>query len=377
MTPSREIANRSTSSIVEFCRFARSNGLPVAMQQTLAAMEALQTVGGATGGQFFDILRVALCSSREDWEKFAALFDAFWVSEGAQHSERKNLSRTAVTRSTSSNSGVLIGLDHDDISPGDSEGKLVSGASTQQRLKRADFSEVSRAEMPELDRLALRLLRQMSIRLSRRMKVDARGNVVDIRRSIRRNVTRGGDVLTLAYKGRKPQRKRLVILLDVSGSMNLYSLFLVRFAFALQKHFKRVDTFLFSTGIVEVSDVLRTPNLSKALNDLSQRVTEWSGGTRIGTSLREFNRGAGRRILSRNTYFTILSDGWDTGDPEILVAELRKIRSRVSKLLWLNPLLGLRDYQPINGAMSAALPFVDVFAPAHNLESLLALERYL
>jgi uncharacterized protein with von Willebrand factor type A (vWA) domain len=348
------------------------------MQQTLAALEALQSVGHPTGGQFFDILRVALCSSREDWEKFGALFDAFWVSEGAQLGpDRKHIPGAAVTRSTSSNSSVLIGLEHDDISSRESEGKLVSGASTQQRLKRADFSEVSRADMPELDKLALTLLRQMSIRLSRRMRIDAQGNIVDIRRSIRRNVTRGGDVLTLAYKGRKPQKKRLVILLDVSGSMNLYSLFLVRFAFALQKHFKRVDTFFFSTGIVEVSDVLRTPNLSKALNDLSRRVTEWSGGTRIGTSLREFNRCAGRRILSRNPYFTILSDGWDTGDPEILAAELRKIRSRVAKLLWLNPLLGLKDYQPITRAMSAALPFVDVFAPAHNLESLLALERYL
>jgi uncharacterized protein with von Willebrand factor type A (vWA) domain len=272
---------------------------------------------------------------------------------------------------------VPIGLEGDDAASGEDEGKLVSGASTQQRLKKADFSEVSSTEMAELHRLARRLLRQMSIRLSRRMKIDPRGNVVDIRRSIRRNVTRGGDLFTLAYKGGKPQKKHLVILLDVSGSMNLYSLFLLHFAYALQTHFKRVETYLFSTSIVGVSDVLRKPKLSDALSKLSQRVPEWSGGTRIGVSLREFNRGAGRKVLSRNTYFTILSDGWDTGDPEILAAELQKIRSRVAKLLWLNPLLGLKDYKPITRGMTAALPFVDVFAPAHNLESLLALERYL
>jgi uncharacterized protein with von Willebrand factor type A (vWA) domain len=183
--------------------------------------------------------------------------------------------------------------------------------------------------------------------------------------------------MVLAYKGRKPQKKRLVIFLDISGSMNLYSLFLLRFAYALQKHFKKVNTFLFSTGVVEISDLLRARKLSDALTGVSQRAREWSGGTRIGGSLREFNRGAGRRVLSSNTFFIILSDGWDTGAPEVLAAELCKTRSRVQKLLWLNPLLGLKDYQPITRGMSAALPHVDVFAPAHNLESLLALEKYL
>jgi uncharacterized protein with von Willebrand factor type A (vWA) domain len=377
MSAYREIPTRSASSIVEFCRFARSNGLPIALQQTLAALEAIQVIGFVDCERFFYVLRAALCSSHEGWEKFGRLFDAFWGVEGTQRDSGKNAPRTAVTRSTSSDLRVLIALDREDASSGGNEGKLVSGASTRQRLRKADFSEVSPVDMLELDRLAVRLLRQMSTRLSRRMKFDALGNVIDVRRSIRRNVTRGGDLMSLSYKGRKPQKKRLVILLDVSGSMNLYSLFLVRFAYALQMHFKRVDTFLFSTSIVEVSDVLRVPKLSDALSRLSQRVPEWSGGTRIGGSLREFNQSVGKKILSRNTYFVIFSDGWDTGDPEVLAAELRKIRSRVAKLLWLNPLLGLNDYQPITRGMSAALPFVDVFAPAHNLESLLALERYL
>jgi uncharacterized protein with von Willebrand factor type A (vWA) domain len=216
----------------------------------------------------------------------------------------------------------------------------------------------------------------MSIRLSRRLKIDSQGERVDIRRSIRRNVTRGGELLALAYKNRKPQKKRLVILLDVSGSMNLYSLFLLRFAYAMQQHFKRVDTFLFSTGVVEVTDLLRTPNLSEALRKLSQRVPEWAGGTKIGGSLHEFNRRAAPKLSSRNCYLIILSDGWDTGPPESLAAELRRARSRVQKLIWLNPLLGLKDYQPVTRGMSAALAYVDVFAPAHNMDSLLALEGY-
>jgi len=187
----------------------------------------------------------------------------------------------------------------------------------------------------------------------------------------------GGEPIILAYKGRKPRRNKLVILLDISGSMNFYSLFLVRFAYALQSRFQRMHTFLFSTNVVEISDLLRTCNLPEALQRLSQRPAGWSGGTRIGESLQQFNQLYGRKLLSRDTIFLILSDGWDTGEPDLLAAQLRVVRRRVQKVLWLNPLLGLKEYQPITRGMAAALPYVDVFAPAHNLESLLALERYL
>ncbi len=165
--------------------------------------------------------------------------------------------------------------------------------------------------------------------------------------------------------------------LDISGSMNFYSLFLLSFAYALQTHFQRVDTFLFSTNVVEISDLLRTRHLPEALQETLAAGTGWSGGTKIGDSLRQFNQHHGRKLLSRDTVFMILSDGWDTGEPEILAAQLRAARRRVQKILWLNPLLGLKDYQPITRGMAAALPHVDVFAPAHNLESLLALERHL
>jgi hypothetical protein len=151
----------------------------------------------------------------------------------------------------------------------------------------------------------------------------------------------------------------------------------VRFAYALQSRFHRMHTFLFSTNVVEISDLLRACNLPEALRRLSQRPAGWSGGTRIGESLQQFNQLYGKKLLSRDTIFLILSDGWDTGEPELLAAQLRAARQRVQKILWLNPLLGLKDYKPITRGMAAALPYVDVFAPANNLESLLALERYL
>lgn len=346
------------------------------MQQTLAALEAADIVGIIDWQRFSFALRAALCSSHQEWDQFHQLFNAFWNSPQNQP-DAEQATRRRIAKKPSTDSLLLISAEASDAPSSENEGKLVSGASSQQRLKQVDFSEASHADMAALEQLSLRLLRQMSVRLSRRLKIEAQADRVDLRRSIRRNISHGGDPIRLAYKGRKPQKKRLVIFLDVSGSMNLYSLFLLRFAYALQKHFKRVNTFLFSTSVVEVSDLLRASKLSEALGGLSHRAPEWSGGTRIGGSLREFNRRAGRKILSRNTIFIILSDGWDTGAPEMLAAELRGTRSRVQRLLWLNPLLGLKDYQPITRGMSAALPHVDVFAPAHNLQSLLALEHYL
>ena len=364
------------ASVVAFCRFARSNGLAASMQQTLAALEATRAIGITDWQRFAFALRAALCSSPTEWELFDELFQAFWSSARNSSPNREQF-RDPGTQKPTADSRLLVGLAVGNDSSQQGEGKMVSGASSQQRLKKVDFAEAAYADMAALEQLTLRLLRQMSVRLSRRMKISHLAERVDLRRSIRRNISHGGDPVFLAYKGRKPQKKKLVVFLDISGSMNLYSLFLVRFAYALQKHFKRVDTFLFSTSVAEVSDVLRQRHLSAALAGLSRRATEWSGGTKIGGSLREFNRQYGRRVLSRNTVFIILSDGWDTGAPELLASELRRARSRVEKLVWLNPLLGLKDYQPITRGMSAALPHVDVFAPAHNLESLLALEKYL
>jgi uncharacterized protein with von Willebrand factor type A (vWA) domain len=371
-----ENPNSIAASIVSFCRFGRSRGLQVGMEQTVAALEAANLVGVVDRQNFSFALRAALCASHEEWLKFDGLFDEFWDQERSDAADTRSRQKLArANRSQQSN--LVVQLESELVSSADTEGKLVGGASAEQRLKKMDFAEASQTEMAALENIAIRLLREMSVRISRRLRIQAQRDRIDLRRSIRQNITRGGDPMVLAYKGRKPQKIRLVIFLDISGSMNLYSLFLLRFAYALQKHFKHVNTFLFSTDVVEISSLLRTRKLSDALTAVSQGVPEWSGGTRIGGSLREFNRRFGRRVLSSNVFFIILSDGWDTGAPEVLAAELRQTRSHVQKLLWLNPLLGLKDYQPITRGMSTALPHIDVFAPAHNLESLLSLEKFL
>ena len=374
-----EEPERSAASIIEFCRFARDNGLSIGVQQTLDAVEVAKTIGAADREELALALRAALTSSKEEWDWFNELFEIFRsASQRTQEStsEESKEARFSTHRPQASSRATLA-QSANEATSADREGKDVSGASAQQRLQTVDLSDVPGDDLAALEQISARLFRKMSLRLSRRHRIQNVADHVDVRRTIRRSIPRGGDPIDLAFHGKKPRKQLLVIFLDVSGSMNSYSLFLVRFAYALQKYFRNVHTFLFSTNVVEISDLLRNRDLSVALRGLSGRAAGWAGGTKIGESLKEFNLRRGGKLLSRNTVFIILSDGWDTGEPAALAAELRKIRRRVQKVIWLNPLLGLEEYAPVTRGMSAALPHVNVFAAAHNLQSLLALERYL
>ena len=376
----KEHADHLAASIVEFCRFLRSHGFSGDLRQAITALESARAINVADRHAFACALQTALCCNREEWERFSQLFMRFW---GESHPRPRSAAGEYKGPSRNdpyvrqSGSSVFLDRQENRVAAPDGTGKAVYGASAQQRLKKVDFSEVPFDDLAQLEDLSLRLLRRMSLRLSRRFKPCGRAGHIDLRRTIRRSIATGGEPIALAYKSRRPAKHKLVILLDVSGSMNFYSLFLVRFAYALQTCFQRVDTFLFSTSVVRISDLLRTRSLPDALRRLSQRAAGWSGGTKIGESLREFSRVYGGKLLSRDTIFMLLSDGWETGDPQLLADQMRSARRRVRRVLWLNPLLGIKDYQPLTRGMAAALPHVDVFAPAHNLESLLALERVL
>lgn len=366
------------SSIVEFCRFARERGLSAGVKESVEAVRAAEAVGIEDVGLLRNALRTVLCSSKLEWDLFDELFNEFWRSQSSQIPKhgRKPSRQARQSRSPQNSASLLIG--GTDSRPAEEDGgKAVLGAAAHERLKKTDFSQITSTDQEELEKISRRLLRQMSLRLSRRLKLMRLGGRVDLRRTIRQNISRGGELLELSFRGRKRQQQRLVILLDISGSMNAYSLFLLRFVYALQKHFRRVDAFLFSTQLTEITTAMRKRELKAALNTLSEEAAGWSGGTKIGESLADFNLHHSSGALSRDTVFIILSDGWDTGEPAVLAAELAAIRRRVSKLIWLNPLLGMHDYEPVTRGMAAALPHIDVFAPAHNLESLLQLERHL
>jgi len=366
-------------TIVEFCRFARASGIAAGVTESLEAVRAASVIGIADRQNLKFALRAVLCSTKPDWDIFDEIFDAFWSGPASGTKlERDKRSKNVREKDSQHENAELAAMTHGSTAMGEIEdGKAVMGATVHERLKKADFSEVKQTDLAEMEKISLRLLQQMSLRLSRRIRRLAVRGRVDLRRTIRRSIGRGGDPIDLSFRKRKLQPLKLVIALDVSGSMNAYSIFFVRFAYALQKYFKRVDTFLFSTQLTEITSALRARQLRDALESLAGHAAGWSGGTMIGESLHQLTQLQGRRLFSRDTVFMVLSDGWETGDPALLAEELSAIKRRVRKLIWLNPLLGMAEYQPITRGMSAALPYIDVFAPAHNLESLLDLETHL
>jgi hypothetical protein len=239
-----------------------------------------------------------------------------------------------------------------------------------------DLTALGADDLVEIERIARQIARRIAARPSRRWRAARRGPRIHLRAAMRHSLGTGGDTPDPPRRERKRRRTRVVAICDVSGSMDIYSRFLLQFLFALQNSFARVETFVFSTALSRVTGTLTGERYDAALARLSAAVGGWSGGTRIGASLAAFNA-EWARLVDRRTVVVILSDGWDTGDPEQLGDELRTIARRAGRVIWLNPLLGSPSYEPLTRGMQAALPHVDVFAPAHNLASLRDLARHL
>ena len=232
-------------------------------------------------------------------------------------------------------------------------------------------------DIAKAEALAERLARVMRARLTRRERARRRGPRLDLRRTIHRSVAHGGTPIELSWRKRKDKPLRLVILLDASGSMNLYTAFFVRFVHGVVDAFREAEAFVFHTRLAHVSASLRERDVARAIDKFALMAQGIGGGTKIGESLATFNKWHARRVINSRTAVIIVSDGYDTGEPERLAEEMRRLRRRCRRIVWLNPLIGWRDYSPEARGMKAALPFVDLFAPAHNLESLAALEPYL
>ncbi|MGI9148160.1 MAG: vWA domain-containing protein [Chloroflexota bacterium] len=240
-----------------------------------------------------------------------------------------------------------------------------------------DFSTFVPDEMQDIARAILLVARRLATRESRRYRSTQRGHAIDLRRTLRRNIKYGGTVVELAKKKRKIRKPKIVLVCDVSRSMDTYSKFLLQFIYALQNTLGRVESFVFSTRLTRVTEYFRASDIYTALDRIAREVPDWSGGTRIGESLRVFNHEWSLRMVNQHTIVLIMSDGLDTGDASVLEYEMEQIHRRAARVIWLNPLLGNEDYRPLARGMSAALPHVNLFASAHNLASLQALGKYL
>jgi hypothetical protein len=244
------------------------------------------------------------------------------------------------------------------------------GASFGERLAERDFSELAPAEVAEVRRMIARMVWRPAETASRRWKPDPRGPRPDLRRTLRGTVGPRGELMELSFANRKPRRRPLIILADVSGSMERYAEMLLHFAHAAPARIGRVETFVFSTRLTRITHELRRRDPAAALRRVSRAVHDWSGGTRIGEALQTFNAEWSRRVGHGGPIGIIISDGWDRGDPELLAREMARFSRSVHRSIWLNPLAGNEGYSPETRGLKAALPHVDDFLPVGRLADL-------
>ena len=363
-----------TESIVAFAQFVRSHGLNIGIEETELALLSAEKELLSHRNNFKSALKIIFCTNPEERQLFEKLFTLYWDTNPMDLQEMKNKTTVkGVVEKKANRSLVMLGRGKNDDET--EEAKNVAGANEKERLQKTDFSKLHEIDAALLEEIAAKLFKEMATRLRRRMKESRKEGQINLRRTIRRSISAGGEPIELFHKSKKPKKHRLIVLLDVSGSMDKYSFYLLRFVCALREHFRQAEAFVFSTSLIRITKALQHNYLEAVLISISQKADNWSGGTKIGDCLQQFNEQFGKRMLNGLPFVIILSDGLDTGPPEIVGRELQKIKRRSKKTIWLNPLKGMKGYEPLARGMKEALPSIDDFRTAHNLESLWALEN--
>ncbi len=383
---SAALGERMRTKLSGFVATLRNNGFTVGVAESRDALSLLASPAARRPAALRPAFRALFSADHSDFARFDEIFTAFWVGHHVHTRARTSGmpkaspgEKPATPRQGGSQKAKATELRSGGDGDAAGEGRARrEGASDTEALESADIRNVvDPEEIAKTHALAARLAARMRARLVRRERARRSGRRLDIRRTIHRSVSHGGTPVELLWRKRKEKPLRLVVLLDASGSMSLYTAFFVRFLHGVVDNFREAEAFVFHTRLAHVSPTLRDRNVTRAVEKLALMAQGIGGGTRIGESLATFNRWHAERVINSRTVVMIVSDGYDTGEPERLANEMRRLRRRCRRIVWLNPLIGWRDYEPSARGMRAALPYVDLFAPAHNLESLAALEPYL
>jgi len=347
-------------SMAAFCRLLRHSGLPVGPSESIDALRVWGSVDLADRNQVYLGLRMVLVKRVQDFDLFETAFRTFFDGDvpGASDEQQQRDAPEA---------------DHDG---GEVSGK-EGGYSKSEVLLQQDLATIGTGDYDEAVRVAKRIARRLALRLARRWRRSPMGSRLSLRETVRRSTRYAGLPLDLLRTKRKSRPATLILLLDVSGSMEMYSRVLLQFVHALQSRLPRTYSFCFATRLVVVSDELRAAAYGAAVLQALDKTEGWGGGTRIGSCLTEFCQEWAAALINRRSAVIILSDGLDTGDPELVGQAMALIGRRAGRVIWLNPLAGDDRYQPLARGMAAALPHIDLFAPGHSLSSLAALEREL
>jgi uncharacterized protein with von Willebrand factor type A (vWA) domain len=352
--------------VVTFARVLREVGIEVGPGRVIDAVNGLGAVDLTRQEDVYFALRQTLVSRHDELELFDRAFVA-WFLRGPvaplvrQRHERKLASKVVRDTLEPSREGDDAEIAGEPIELGASEHELV---------REKDFAEMTPDEFARVRQLMLAIAKTRPRRTSRRRAPDPRGDVLDMRRMLRRCLRSGGDPVDQPWKSRKLVPRKLVVLADVSGSMDAYSRALLLFLHALVGTGQGVEAFAFGTRLTRLTGDLATRDPEAAIARATEQAVDWGAGTRIGEALREFNVVYGRRALSRGAVVVIVSDGWERDDPGLIGREMAKLARAAYAVVWVNPLKGNPEYQPLAGGMRSALPFVDRFLPGHNLRSL-------
>jgi uncharacterized protein len=399
---------RLLANLLTLGRDLRETGMNVGSGQVLNLVEAIGAIDPTRRDDFYAAAKATLVTRPEQIPTFDGIFHHFWQKltnavppvefympnedadpnaadaqprdkkdqesgEGneAQGSSRKDKTLVAIEDTGEDQSDAAANEDIE-APPED-----VMVFSAREVLRKKDFSQFSSDEIDEARRMIEAMTWKLGTRKTRRLEKANTGDFIDYRRTLRASMKHQGVPLELRHRRRKVRMRPLVLICDISGSMDRYSRLLLRFVHALEHGLDTVEVFVFSTRLTRITRELRKRDVDTAIADVVKSVDDWSGGTRIGEAIKVFNYKWSRRVLRSGATVIMISDGWDRGDPKLLSAEMAKLQRSCRRLIWLNPLLGAPGYQPLTQGIRAALPYVDAFLPIHNMESMEALARLL
>lgn len=384
-----EISRLVAKKLAAFLRTLRDNAFAAGLQEGQDAAALLAAGYGERPALLRSAFKHLFSTRKADWDAFDGLFDAFWLgkrvrsrsvmtgsAKTANSPSLKTLQSGAMERALD---GVADQVLADDAAADERSGKgRMEGAASAENLADVDFRSMAEPEqIAQAHEAAAHLARALRTRLTRRDLARRRGARLDLRRTIHANISHGGVPISLVKRQRKEKPLRLVLLLDVSGSMSMYTGVFIRFIHGVLDEFREAEAFLFHTRLAHVSDAMKERDPARALDRLSVMAQGAGGGTRIGESLQTFNRWHAQRVIHSRTCVMIVSDGYETGDAALLGREMDALSRRCRRIAWLNPMAGWQGYAPEAAGIKAALPFVELHAPANTLRSLVALEPYL
>lgn len=361
--------------IIRFGRKLHDAGIDVNPANLIDLSRSLLYIDIANYEDFYAAALATLIINREDMELFTFLFREYWQNQDIPFEDE----HPAGEEQNGNGAGEARQLQKqfqpaDGEAPGGAEehdgDPEQTGYSSHELLVKKDIDGMTDKELDEARKIIAELIAILANRKSRRFSPAKSGQQLDFRKIFRRSMPYGEYCLKLAYKTHRLKKNKLILFCDVSGSMERYSRFLIQLICAMGAKISNIEVAVFSTRMTSITPYLNRRDIDEVIKQMSDQVHDWAGGTNIGGCLRELNDQQAHQMLSSHTIAVILSDGWDQGDADLMRAEMEQLRRRVKKIIWLNPLLGNANYQPLCKGMQTALPFLDYFLPVHNLESL-------